>query len=103
MCFFCHDYISQKTTESYILELVNLEEIKFPSQNHDLNDCLVHYSRLNLTHLNLGNFKEINDIGMHHISSMQQLRFLSLEGSQITDDGLGLLKGMCTKAMLPTN
>ncbi|KAG2174233.1 hypothetical protein INT43_004254 [Umbelopsis isabellina] len=75
-------------------ELGNLEELKFPSQNHDLNDCLIHYSRLNLTHLNLGNFKEINDIGMQHISCMQQLRFLSLEGSQITDDGLTLMKEM---------
>ncbi|KAM3583346.1 hypothetical protein VKS41_004260 [Umbelopsis sp. WA50703] len=75
-------------------ELINLEEIKFPSQNHDLNDCLIHYSRLNLTHLNLGNFKEINDFGMQHISCMQQLRFLSLEGSQITDNGLVLLKEM---------
>lgn len=84
-------------------ELVNLEEIKFPSQNHDLNDCLIHYSRLKLTHLNLGNFKETNDIGMQHISCMQQLRFLSLEGSQITDDGLTLLKGMCRLTMCRAN
>jgi hypothetical protein len=76
-----------------LLELSNLEDIKFPNQNQDLNDCLVHYGRLNLTHLNLGNYKEIDDSGMQHIAKMNQLRFLSLEGSQITDDGLSLLTG----------
>jgi hypothetical protein len=75
------------------LELSNLEDIKFPNQNQDLNDCLVHYGRLNLTHLNLGNYKEINDSGMQNIAKMNQLRFLSLEGSQITDNGLSLLTG----------
>jgi hypothetical protein len=46
-----------------------------------------------MTHLDLGNFKEINDSGMQYISAMHQLRFLSLEGTQITDDGVLLLKG----------
>ncbi|KAH8554135.1 hypothetical protein BGW37DRAFT_483582 [Umbelopsis sp. PMI_123] len=75
-------------------ELANLEDIRFPNQNEDLNDCLLHYSRLNMTHLDLGNFKEINDSGMQYISAMHQLRFLSLEGTQITDDGVLLLKEM---------
>lgn len=30
---------------------------------------------------------------MQHIANMHQLRFLSLEGTQITDEGLLLLKG----------
>lgn len=46
-----------------------------------------------MTHLDLGNFKETNDVGMQHIANMHQLRFLSLEGTQITDEGLLLLKG----------
>ncbi|KAI8583603.1 hypothetical protein K450DRAFT_221944 [Umbelopsis ramanniana AG] len=75
-------------------ELGNLEDIRFPNQNQDLNDCLIHYSKLNMTHLDLGNFKETNDVGMQHIANMHQLRFLSLEGTQITDDGLLLLKEM---------
>ncbi|KAI9288898.1 hypothetical protein BC943DRAFT_356892 [Umbelopsis sp. AD052] len=75
-------------------ELENLEDIRFPNQNQDLNDCLLHYSKLNMTHLDLGNFKDTNDVGMQHIANMHQLRFLSLEGTQITDDGLLLLKEM---------
>lgn len=52
---------------------------------------------LPIEHLDLTGYLNVTDEGAQHIASMTKLRYLSLDGTKVTDQGIVLFKGMSLK------
>ncbi|RUP47216.1 hypothetical protein BC936DRAFT_145992 [Jimgerdemannia flammicorona] len=69
-------------------ELRSLTHVHFPNREHELDDTLVQFAHLPLTHLDLTGFLNVTDEGAHTIAQMKTLEYLGLEGTKITDVGM---------------
>lgn len=49
---------------------------------------------LPIEHLDLAGFLNITDEGAKYIAGMKHLRYLSLDGTEVTDEGIMLFKSM---------
>lgn len=52
---------------------------------------------LPLEHLDLTGFLNVTDDGAEHIAEMKHLRYLSLDGTKVTDAGVELLRSRIKK------
>ena len=79
--------LSRKVVLDNLPRLHNLETFSFSDANDTILETL-RYSCRNLKHLNVTNSKHVTDESIDHISDMEYLQSLKLDGTSITEKGL---------------
>ncbi|KAI7898145.1 uncharacterized protein BX663DRAFT_556096 [Cokeromyces recurvatus] len=75
-------------------KLTQLRYIQFPNREHKLDNVLSKFKDLPLDYLDLTGFFNVTDEGLQSIACMKKLRYLSLDGTKVSDEGIVLLKGI---------